>query len=132
MSREVPFGWVMGKNGEYYHPGSVPKALTPVIAVAGVTERESELHDKIFDACRSRGWIAFHGSMSERTSRTLGEFDFVILADKARVFLVECKTRTGKLSPAQQAIHTWSEKLGHEPHVVRSIEEFLEVVNTQP
>lgn len=128
----MPFGWVMGSNGQYYPPGSVPKHLTPVVAVAGVTEKESVLHDKIYEACASKGWIAFHGAMSQRTARTLGEFDFIVLADKARVFLVECKTKVGKLSPAQQAIHAWSKKLGHEPHVVRSIEEFWMIVNKQP
>lgn len=43
--------------------------------------REAELHEEIFDECRRRGWIALHGSMAERTCRTLGEPDFMILAD---------------------------------------------------
>ena len=33
----------------------------------GAAEREAELHEKIFDECRRRGWIALHGSMAERT-----------------------------------------------------------------
>ena len=48
---------------------------------------------------RRRGWIALHGSMAERTGRTLGEPDLVILADGGRVLFVECKSRRGKLSP---------------------------------
>ena len=51
----------------------------------GGIPRESDLHEKIFDECRRRGWIALHGSMAERTCRTLGEPDFVILADGGRV-----------------------------------------------
>ena len=90
--------------------------------------READLHEEIFDECRRRGWIALHGSMAERTCRTLGEPDFVILAEGGRVLLVECKSRTGKLSPAQAALkhHAW--KLGHPVQVVRSMEQFLELL----
>ncbi len=86
---------------------------------------EADLHEEIFSECRRRGWIALHGSMAERTCRTLGEPDFVILADGGRVLFVECKTRTGKLSPAQAALKFHAEKLGHTVHIVRSLEEFL-------
>ena len=89
--------------------------------------READLHEEIFDECRRRGWIALHGSMAERTCRTLGEPDFVILADGGRVLFVECKTKTGKLSPAQAALKFHAEKLGHTVHVVRSLGQFLEV-----
>ena len=90
--------------------------------------REAELHEAIFDECRRRGWIALHGSMAERTCRTLGEPDFVILAGGGRVLFVECKTKTGKLSPAQTALKFHAELLGHTVHVVRSFAEFLELV----
>ena len=89
---------------------------------------EASLHEEIFSECRRRGWIALHGSMAERTCRTLGEPDFVILADGGRVLFVECKTKTGKLSPAQAALKFHAEKLGHTVHVVRSLGQFLEVV----
>lgn len=91
--------------------------------------RESALHEQIFAECRRRGWIALHGSMAERTCRTLGEPDFVILASGGRVLFVECKSRTGKLSPAQAALKFHAEKLGHAVHVVRSLVGFLNVVN---
>ena len=92
------------------------------------TVREAELHEEIFDECRRRGWIALHGSMAERTCRTLGEPDFVILAGAGRVLFVECKTRTGKLSPAQAALKHHAEKLGHTIHVVRSLDDFLNLL----
>jgi hypothetical protein len=88
-------------------------------------EKEASLHEEIFDECRRRGWIALHGSMAERTHRTLGEPDFTILADRGRVLFVECKSRSGKLSPAQAALKHLAEKLGHTVHVVRSLAEFL-------
>lgn len=90
-------------------------------------EKESELHQQILDECRKRGWLPLHGSMAHRAFRTSGEFDFTILADGGQVYLIECKTRTGKLSPEQQGIHAWARKLGHAVHVVRSIEEFLSI-----
>ena len=89
--------------------------------------REAELHEAIFSECRRRGWIALHGSMAERTCRTLGEPDFVILANRGRVLFVECKTKTGKLSPAQEALKFHAEKLDHTIHVVRSLDAFLAI-----
>lgn len=94
----------------------------------GGVPRESDLHEAIFDACRRRGWIALHGSMAERTCRTLGEPDFVILGDGGRVLFVECKSRNGKLSPAQAALKFHAEKLGHTVHVVRSLEDFFKLL----
>ena len=95
---------------------------------AGV-EKESVLHEQIFAECRRRGWIALHGSMSERSHRTLGEPDFEIWADGGRTFHVECKSRTGKLTEEQYTLCWHAKKLGHKVHVVRSFEEFLSVVN---
>ena len=95
------------------------------------TARESDLHEEIFGECRRRGWIALHGSMAERTHRTAGEPDFIILARGGRVLFVECKTKTGKLSPAQAALKFHAEKLGHIVHVVRSLDEFLRLADGQ-
>ena len=93
--------------------------------------KEADLHREIISECKRRGWIAFHGSMAHQTFRTEGEFDFTILADGGRVLLVECKTKTGKLSEEQTAIHHWARKLGHKPHVVRSINEFLSLCQNE-
>lgn len=85
---------------------------------------EASLHNEILEACHKRGWIALHGSMAHKTFRTPGEFDFIILANCGRVFLVECKTRTGKLTTEQFALHHWARNLGHDPRVLRSLAEF--------
>ena len=114
--------WLAGYTARMSQTGRT--GLTSPDAVA----RESDLHEAVFDECRRRCWIALHGSMAERTCRTLGEPDFVILADGGRVLLVECKSRTGKLSPAQFALKHHAEKLGHTVHVVRSLEEFLKLL----
>ena len=94
---------------------------------ADAVDYEDGLHNDILDECLRRGWIAFHGSMAHSTFRTPGEPDFVILADGARLFLVECKTRTGKLTKDQQAIAAWARKLGFTIHLIRSMSAFMEL-----
>lgn len=88
---------------------------------------ESVLHDQIIDECKRRGWVAFHGSMAHKTFRTPGEPDFVILAERGRTFMVECKKAKAKLSPDQLAIHHWANKLGHHIHTIRSFQEFIDL-----
>lgn len=99
------------------------------VVESGATENESALHNSIIAFCKHRLWIYFHGSMVSRTARTIGEPDFTILADKGRVFFIECKTKIGKLTPEQLGIKMWAERLGHQIHVVRSVDEFLRLVN---
>ena len=120
LGRIIPNDTLRRLNPHLFNP-------LPSAGASGVS-RESELHEEIFNECRARGWIALHGSMAERTCRTLGEPDFTILADGGRVLFVECKTRTGKLSPAQAALKFHAEKLGHTIHVVRSLEEFRKLL----
>ena len=99
-----------------------------VVLLGGPPKMERDLHSEIFDECRRRGWIAFHGSMAERTHRTAGEPDFICLCDGGKLLMVECKTARGKLSKEQQAMIAHARKLGHTIHVVRSMEEFLRLV----
>ncbi len=93
----------------------------------GVTD-ESKLHAEILDECNRRGWLVFHGSMAHRTYRTPGEPDFIVLADGGATILVEAKTRTGKLSTDQLGIMAWAKKLDHTIHVVRSLEQFKQLL----
>ncbi len=104
------------------------KKSPPIVGVPNTFEKESALHDAILDHCKAKGWIAFHGSMAHKARRTPGEPDFCILADKGRVFFIECKTAEGKLSPEQMGIKMWAEMLGHTVHVCRSAEEFYRIV----
>jgi hypothetical protein len=126
MNLPIPTATLARLNPHLFGPCGRP----PMGAATGSgAAREASLHEEIFDECRRRGWIALHGSMAERTCRTLGEPDFVILAEGGRVLLVECKSRSGKLSLAQAALKFQAEKLGHTVHVVRAMDEFLAVVN---
>lgn len=87
-------------------------------------QRESDLHALIMDDCRAMGWQFFHGAMSARTHRTLGEPDFIIAADGGRVLWVECKRRGQKLSPEQRAVEAGLRVNGHVLHVVHDWEEW--------
>lgn len=88
-------------------------------------EHESDLHQQILDWCKRNGWLCLHGSMAHRSRRTLGEPDMVVILPQGRVALIECKSRTGKLSTDQLALKMLAEKLGHTVHVVRSLQEFV-------
>lgn len=95
-------------------------------------EKESALHDAIIEHCKMVGWIYFHGSMAHKAMRTPGEPDFTILANRGRVFFIECKTKIGKLSTEQLGLKQWAERLGHTIHVCRSAQEFFEIVTGGP
>lgn len=92
--------------------------------------RESDLHKFILAECGRRNLVAFHGSTAHATHRTLGEPDFVILLPGGRVLLVECKTRSGRLSEDQIEVMTRAALLQHRIHVVRSFSEFHSVLRT--
>lgn len=96
----------------------------------GGVDDESELHADIREYCKRRGWIALTGSMAHRAMRTIGEFDFTVIADQGRVFFVEAKTAKGKLTPEQDGLHMIAKILGHEKRVsvVRSMDDFRKIV----
>lgn len=110
------------------HAHNAKVAGVKVQPVSEGCDDESKLHDDIKKECRHRGWLFFHGSMAHRSRRTLGEPDFTICADNGRVIFVEAKTRTTKPSPVQLGVKLWAENLGHKIHVVRSLAEFLKVI----
>jgi hypothetical protein len=89
---------------------------------------EWKLHEQIDAECRRRGWFAVHSRMDKPTTTSCGLVDWIVCADGGRVFFVECKTRSGKLSTAQLGVFAHLEKLGHKPVVVRSLEQFLEAI----
>jgi len=99
----------------------------PLVKPEACTEEE-DLHAQIMSHCRSHGWLYFHGSMAHKSKRTTGEPDFHIYAPGGKYYGIECKTRTGKLSPAQAAVHAMAARLGTKFYVIQSMEEFLEIV----
>ena len=89
---------------------------------------ELALHREILKECQRRGWAYVYHNPTKPTGATLGTPDFIIYADKGRVFNIECKTRTGKLSKEQINFRDKLIGLGHHFEVVRSMKRFMEVV----
>ena len=94
-------------------------------SVSPAVRRERGLHDEIIFECNRRGWLTIHSRMDLPSTVQVGCPDFLILADGGRTFLVEAKSRDGKLRPEQAAWLAWAHKLGHRAAVVRSIGEFI-------
>ena len=90
---------------------------------------EHRLHERILAHCRDHKWPVIHARMDRESTIANGAPDFTILADRARVFLIECKTAKGKLSIDQMAFGILAEVNGHKVHVVRSFDAFLEIVS---
>ena len=93
-------------------------------------DRESKLHDQISAWCRGQvpAPAVIHSRMDRATGFTPGTPDFVLLW-RGRCILAECKEATGKVSPAQAVWHHLAEVNGFPVSIVRSMSEFLAIVN---
>lgn len=85
------------------------------------------LHEPILAWCRQHqaAYIRARSDMASTIQK--GAPDFTIF-HKGRVFLVECKSKTGKLRPEQIGWAMLAEVNQFKVHVVRSMSEFLEIV----
>src|SRR5213079_131545 len=72
-------------------------ALALAAAESYAVRRERGLHDEIILECNRRGWLTIHSRMDRPSTVQVGSPDFVIIADNRRTFLVEAKSRSGKL-----------------------------------
>lgn len=99
-----------------------------VVSTGDGVSDESKLHAAILKECNRRGWIPIHARMDRPTTLANGTPDFLILADGGAVIIVEAKSKTGKLSTDQLGFMAMAKKLDHTIHVVRSLEQFLDVL----
>ena len=90
--------------------------------------REKDLHRLIIAECTRRGWDPFHASTHKRSTLTRGAPDFIIAASEGRTFYIEVKLPGGKLREEQRKVAFNLSKNGHEPYLVTSFDEFLEVI----
>jgi hypothetical protein len=79
---------------------------------------ESDLHDKVVDYCRAKGWFVVHSRMDRRSTIGVGTPDFAIAAHGGRMLWLELKRKGGKPTIAQQAAIAQLTKLGHLAFVV--------------
>ena len=104
------------------------RAVRPADAV----DMEIEgLHGPIIRECKRRGWRYIHSDPTCPTTVGEGVCDFIIFADQQRIFLFECKSKTGKLKMEQQIFITWLGKLKHPVHVIEAMSEFFYHVDGQ-
>jgi hypothetical protein len=104
-------------------------ATPEVKAIVGCDD-ESELHRQIKQFCSQHNWPFGNCRMDRATGMVEGWPDFVIIAE-CKVWFIECKTKTGKLSREQLGMAMLFENQGHKIHVVRSFQEFIELLNKQ-
>jgi hypothetical protein len=93
----------------------------------GYDGQEADLHEYVRQICNERGWLLLTGSMAHKTHRTKGEPDCIVVMPR-KVWFVELKNKTGKLSNAQLGVKAHLEKLGHTLYVLRSKEEIDSVI----
>jgi len=116
-------------NAEYMSAlARLAKQTKPIPASYVCVEKERDLHDAIMAECRHRGWITIHARMDRPSTLEVGSPDFIILGSRGRVFIIEAKSKTGKLTKAQQILRAWAHKLGHEIVEVRSKEQFMHII----
>ena len=99
----------------------------PVLS-SGIPESERDLQNEIIKCCQSNQWPIFRGSMAHRTFRNVGEPDFHVIIPWNQHLMIECKSRKGKLTTEQLGVKMQLEMVGCPVHVVRSLSEFLELV----
>ena len=109
-----------------YPQESVPPPQSGHVAIAPGTERD--LHDQIIAHCRDNGWYYVHSRMDQRTTIKVGCPDFIIALPHGKVLWIECKTKTGKLSEQQAGAIYALNALDHDVYVIRSMTEFLAVL----
>ena len=123
----IPEGWVRLRDGSYAKPKHIGRLVSGQADDQGV-DREKDLHDAILKHCKFNGWPVVHSRMDVPQTAGVGTPDFVIAMPGGVTVWVEAKSATGKIKPEQSAWLAMLMRVGHSAHVVRSMQEFLEVV----
>jgi hypothetical protein len=101
-----------------------------VSAPTDAVVREIALHESIMAYCDSQWpkWKYIRARSDRESTIAVGCQDFTIFLPGGRILLMECKSKTGKLSPAQRNWAHEMNALGHTVHEVRSFDEFLTLI----
>lgn len=99
-------------------------------------KHESDLHDDIEKELKRRGWYYVHSRMDRATTQAKGVPDFIVAVPlqrgvacgHSRTLWIEAKGANGKLTPEQAGALAWLDRDGHETAIVRSLEEFLALI----
>lgn len=98
--------------------------------LCGDGEEIEKLHKPILEICRGRKWLVVYHNPTKRPTCEEGVPDFVIAADRGTVFWIECKAGSAKATPKQQEWLLLLKARGHRAYLVKSVEQFLEIVNS--
>jgi len=105
------------------YSGRLPKPSEPV-------EKEATLHRQIMDWCNGQWprWKFIHARTDQRSTIQIGSHDLTVFGPFPKCLLIECKTKTGKLSEDQLIWKAEMSQLGWTVEVVRSMGEFLTLI----
>lgn len=92
-------------------------------------DNESDLHGKIIDWLKSKGWYWVHSRMDKKTTTQLGVPDFIIAAPVGVTFWIEAKAKGNKPTPPQIGVAMMLERVGHRHATVWNFEQFLRAVD---
>ena len=95
---------------------------------ADAVEEELPLHFEIMKWCKDNRAAYIHARPDKKSGINPGAPDFTIL-HHGKLFLVECKTRTGKRSIDQLAWALLAEMNGFIVRECRSFSEFLSIID---
>lgn len=90
--------------------------------------KERAIHDHICTTLKQIGWPYFHSRLDKPTTNQLGCPDFIIAAPCGKTIWIECKTPNAKQTIEQEATQMVLEKQGHDYYLIRSIQEFADVI----
>lgn len=92
---------------------------------------EKDLQNYIVSYCVRNDWLYFRQRMDRKATSTLGQPDFIIFPGDNKTLLIECKTASGRLSEAQEALFQKFEKRGYKVHLVRSYVAFFALLKEE-
>jgi hypothetical protein len=72
---------------------------------------------------------AIRGARNKKMGVMAGISDMIMLLDDMQIVFIEWKTQIGKQSQHQMLFEMMLKSIGHKYHVVRSIQEFIAVLN---
>jgi hypothetical protein len=106
------------------------RAGASVPAPEGTSIKEIPLHNEIMRHCSEQWprWKYIRARSDRESTIAEGCQDFTIFLPSGRVACIECKSKTGKLSPAQRDWAHEMKALGHTVHECRSFEQFLNII----
>ncbi len=91
-------------------------------------DEEGKLHNKIIEYLTERRWPYIHSRMDKKATNKLGTADFVVLAPIANTIVIEAKALNRKQEPDQLAFQILCERVGHQYYLIRSYEQFLDIL----